>query len=144
VVFDGTDPVFESDETKYFTTFNQHYTAAKSQDPYFNLSLDASATATTGNVHLKIVAADTLPVDSFVAFVGICQNDTPGVLKNFNYVCQHLLSFPVDLVYPDSLDTTLTFNHSIPVDKMDAVAFVQGTSTQKVMQAITKNFEEAK
>ena len=48
----------------------------------------------------------------------------------------------MDLVYPDTLDTTIIFNHSIPVEYMRAVIFIQNMDNKKVMHAITRDFEE--
>jgi hypothetical protein len=64
------------------------------------------------------------------------------MLGLFSYVCQQLYTFPVTLVYPDSLDTNIVFNHNMPVDQMTAVVFVQDTTSKKVMHAVTKQFEE--
>jgi hypothetical protein len=144
VVFDGTDEVFEPNPDAYFTTYNDHMIAAKTDTPKYNLELTATATANAGNIQLRIVTADTIPDDLIMAYAAICQDSIPGIFlpDPFNYVCQQLHSFPIDLVYPDSLDTTIVFNHSIPVERMWAVVFVQDMDTKKIMHAITKQFEE--
>ncbi len=93
---------------------------------------------------MRIITADSIPEDLVLAFVAICQDSIPGVLiqRDFNYVCQQLENFPLDLVYPDSLDTTITFSHAIPVDHMRAVVFIQDMDTKEILHAITKEFEE--
>ena len=142
-MFDGTDEVFESNPDAYFTTFNDHIQAAKTDTPQYNLELTATATPSAGNLALKIVTADTIPTATIIAHIAICQDSIHGfILPFFDYVCQQLHSFPIDLVYPDSLDTTIVFNHSIPVERMWAVVFVQNMATKKIMHAITKQFEE--
>lgn len=142
VIFDGTDEVFEQNPNAYFTTFNDHIRAARADTPSYNLELTATATANAGNLELRIVTADTIPEGQMIAYVVICQDNVPGMLGSFNYVCQDLYDFPVTLVYPDTLDTSIVFNHAIPVDEMTAVFFVQDTISKKVMQSITKPFEE--
>jgi hypothetical protein len=142
VIFDGTDEVFEQNPNAYFTTYVEHIIAAKADTPRYNLELTATATANAGNLELKIVTADTIPSGQMIAYVVICEDNIPGMLHFFNYVCQELYMFPVNLVYPDSLDTNIVFNHNIPVDQMTAVVFVQDTTSKKVMHAATKHFEE--
>ena len=142
VIFDGTDEVFEQNPNAYFTTYDAHIVVAKSDTPHFNLELTATATANAGNVQLKIVTADTIPAGPKIAYVVICQDNIPGMLGLFSYVCQDLYDFPMSLVYPDTLDTNIVFSHNIPVDQMTAVVFVQDTTSKEVMQAITKQFEE--
>lgn len=141
-IFDGTDEVFESNPDLYFTTYDQHIVAAKADTPLYNLELTATASANTGNLQLKIVTADTIPDDLILAFVAISQDSVHGMIKDFNYVCQQLDNFPVDLVYPDSLDTTIIFNHAIPVNQMRAVVFIQDMDTKEVLHAIASEFEE--
>jgi hypothetical protein len=143
-IFDGTDEVFEPNPSLYFDTYSQHIVAAKADTPLFNLELDATASANTGNLQLKIVTADTIPDDLVLAFVAICQDSIRGVViqRDFNYVCQQLENFPIDLVYPDSLDTTIIFSHAIPVNQMRAVVFIQDMDTKEVLSAIASEFEE--
>lgn len=141
--FDGTDEVFEQDPNALFTTYNEHYIAAKSDTPRYNLYLTATATTNAGDLQIRIVTADTIPSGQMLAYVAICQDSIRGFAKNFNYVCQQMYNFPVGLVYPDSLDTIITFSHALPIEKMRAVVFVQSMDTRKVMHSITKGFEEA-
>lgn len=142
VIFDGTDEVFEQNPNAYFTTYDEHIIAAKADTPHYNLELTATATPNAGNLQLKIVTADTIPAGPMIAYVVICQDSIPGMLGLFSYVCQQLYTFPVTLVYPDSLDTNIVFNHGLPIEQMTAVVFVQDTTSKKVMHAITKQFEE--
>ncbi len=142
VIFDGTDEVFEPNSNVYFTTYNDHIIAAKSITPEFNLDLTATATQNAGNIEIQIVTADTITGGDMIAYAVICEDSLPGMLGPFNYVCQQLYTFPVDLVYPDSLDTNIVFNHALQVDQMTAVVFVQDTTSKKVVQAITKRFQE--
>jgi len=141
LVLDGTDKLFIED-TNYYSTYDQHITIAKSATPYFNLGLNARASTNSGTIQLHIVTADTIPEDSIVAFVVICEDSIDGMLKNFNYVCKYLYYFPANLTYPDSLDTTIVFSNTIQPSKMRAVAFIQNIDTKKILQAITKKFEE--
>ncbi len=143
VVFDGTDEVFEPNPDAYLTTYDAHIQAAKADTPQYNLELNATASPTDGNLELKIVTADTIPTATIVANIAICQDSIHGfILPFFDYVCQQIYSFPLDLVYPDSLDTNIVFSHSIPVDQMTAVIFIQNMDTKKIMHSITKDFEE--
>lgn len=139
--FDGTDVVFEPNANAYDTTFNQHIQTARSAIPVYNLELNGTATASSGNLHVKIAPADTFQYDSVYAFVAVCQDSVRGDLGGwFNYVIRQFYQFPISLMFPDSLDTTLTFTHSIPVDKMRGVLFVQNLQTKKVLQAIKTEF----
>jgi len=142
VVFDGTDEVFEPNPDSLLNTYDAHIQAAKADTPQYNLELTATATPNAGNLQLNIVTTDTIPAGGMVTYVAICQDSVRGMMKDFNYVCQQLHSFPLDLVYPDTLDTTIVFNHSIPIDKMTAVVFIQNTATEKIMHSSTKDFEE--
>jgi hypothetical protein len=141
-VFDGTDQVFV--ENPPFTTiFEQHIRAAQAVPPYFNLYItEATASVDTGRVNLRVVTADTIPEDEIVAFVAITEDSLPGITDMFNHVCRFLYQFPVDLVYPDSLDITVTFSHRIPVSRMKTIAFVQDIDTKEMLQAIIRRFEE--
>jgi hypothetical protein len=144
VVFDGTDIVFEPNPDAYLTTFNEHILAAKADTPEYNLDLTALATPFAGELQLKIVTADTIPTATITTYVAICQDSMHGfLLPFFNYVCQQLPSFPLSLVYPDSLDTTIVFSHSLPIEQMNAVIYIQNMDTKKIMHAITRDFEEA-
>ncbi len=91
---------------------------------------------------VTIVTTDTIPAGQMLAFIAICQDSVRGLLKDFNYVCQELYSFPIELSYPDTLDTAITFNHTMPIDKMRAVIFVQNMDTKEIMHSATKQFEE--
>jgi len=141
-IFDGTDEVFEPDPSAFFTTYDAHIVAAKADTPSYNLNLTATATVNAGDLQIRIVTADTIPSGQMIAYVAICQDSLRGLSKNFNFVCQQMYNFPVDLAYPDSLDTVITFDHALPVDKMRAVVFVQDMNTKKIMHSITKQFEE--
>jgi hypothetical protein len=141
-IFDGTDEVFEPNPDLYFETYSQHIVAAKADTPLYNLELTATATTNTGSLQLKIITADTIPDNQILAFVAISQDSVHGLLKEFNYVCLQLENFAVDLVYPDTLDTTIIFNHAIPVDQMRAVVFIQDMDTKAVLSAIASEFEE--
>lgn len=144
VVFDGTDEVFEPNPDAYLTTFDNHIQAAKTDTPQYNLELTATATPNAGNLELKIVTAGSIPTANILAYIAICQDSVHGfIFPFFNYVCQQMYNFPLDLVYPDSLDTTIVFSHALPIDQMTAVIFIQNMDTQKIMHAITKHFEEA-
>ena len=141
VVFDGTDKVFEPNINAFDTVYNQHIQAAKSIAPIYNLTLNGSVTSNTGTLHINISPADTLQHDSVYAFVAVCEDSAAGDMGGiFNYVIRNFYSFPINLIFPDELDTTITFSHSIPVDKMRGVLFVQDVHNKKVLQAIKKHF----
>jgi hypothetical protein len=143
IVIDGTDEVFESNPDAYLTTYNSHIQAAKADTPQYNLELTTTATQNAGNMQLRIITTDSIPAGNILTYVAICQDSIPGFASpSFNYVCQQLFSFPLDLVFPDTLDTTIVFSHSVPVEQMTAVIFIQNMDTEKVMHAITKHFEE--
>ena len=142
-VFDGTDEVFESNPDAYFTTYDAHILAAKTDTPQYNLELDATASPSAGNLELRIITADTIPAATIITHVAICQDSVPGfLLPFFSYVCQQLYTFQLDLAYPDTLDTTIVFSHSLPVNHMSAIIFIQNMQTNEIMHAITKEFEE--
>ncbi len=144
VVFDGMTQVFL--EFPPFTgVYRQVIDVARGAPPYFNLLIsDASASQTVGSFNLRIVTADTIPDsdDGIVTFITILEDDLPGSYGTFNHVCRDQFHFPVDLSYPDTLDTTIVFQHSIPVSKMKTVVFVQNLDTKEIMQAIISPFLE--
>ncbi len=145
VVFDGTDQVFEPEPSA--ATYEQHIRVAQSVTPHFNLSMELTASQNTASINLRIVTADTIPDDEIVAFVTISEDSLRGAIPpfhTFDRVCRDMFQFPVDLVYPDSLDTIITFNHTIPINRMRAVLFIQDLDTKEVMQAIIQKFEEKK
>jgi hypothetical protein len=124
-------------ESSYYTTYNQHIVSAKSYVPGYNLYLDGTATSSSGNLHIKIVPADTLHRDSVYAFVAVCEDSVLGDLgSRFNFVCRKFYSFPINIVYPDSFTTSINFSHSIPIGKITGVLFVQNLNTKEVLQAI--------
>ena len=141
--FDGTDEVFEQDTAAFITTYTSYITAAKADTPRYNLDLTATATANAGDVMFTIVTTDTIPAGQMIAFIAICQDSVRGFVKDFNYVCEELYRFPIELGFPDTLDTAITFSHAIPIEKMRAVVFVQNMDTREIMHSATKQFEEA-
>lgn len=142
-IFDGTDQVFEQDPSAFITTYTSYITAAKADTPRYNLDLTATATANAGDLQIMIITTDTIPAGQMLVFAAICQDSVRGFLKDFNYVCEELYRFPIELSYPDTLDTAITFNHTMPIDKMRAVVFVQNMDTKEIMHSATKQFEEA-
>jgi hypothetical protein len=128
------------------TTYKNSINAARTVTPSFNLTLDAQGTTTSGSITFKIVNVDSLlDPDSVYAFVAVCQDSVDGILLDFNYVCRYLYYFPVSVVFPDSVDTTITFANTYPVEYLHAVAFIQNlknSSAQhlKVYQAATVPF----
>ena len=145
LVFDGTDVAFEPNQNAYDTTFNQHIQAAKSVVPIYNLSLEGTATNNTGSLHVRILPADTLVHDSVYALIAICQDSVIGDLGGiYNYTVKGLSSFPVNIFYPDSMDTTIIFSHSAPIDKLRAVLFMQDMHSKKVLQTTKYEFTEDK
>jgi len=143
VFFDGPDVVWEPDPGKYDSLFAARIEIARTATPYFNLYINnATASPSTGSIDLTIVTADTIPDDEIIAYVAILQDSLPGAYTTFMYICQELYSFPVELTYPDTFDTIITFSHAIPVQNMKTVVFVQDIDTREVMQSIISPFEE--
>ncbi len=143
VIFDGTIFVWEQNPTNYDSVFRQAIEVSRTTTPYFNLYINnATASASTGNLDLSIITADTIPDGEIIAYVAILQDSLHGAYTTFYKVCQQLYAFPLELTYPDTLDTVLTFAHAIPVNYMTAVVFVQDTVSKEVMQSIRSSFQE--
>lgn len=140
--FDGTDEVFEQDPSLYFESYDAHITAAKADTPSYNLEVTATATASAGDMQIQIITADTIPSGQILAYAAVCQDSAVWFDIYSNYIIKEMFVFPLDLVYPDTLDTVITFSHTLPVDKMRAVVFVQNMDTKKIMHSATKQFEE--
>ena len=142
VIFDGTIVVQEENPTYYDSVYRQVIEVARTVTPYFNLYINnATASPSTGNLDFSIITADTIPEGEIIVYVAILQDTLPGMYTTFCKVCQELYAFPLELTYPDTLDTVLTFAHTIPVDKMSAVIFVQDTLSKEVMQSIRSPFQ---
>ncbi|MCX7994674.1 MAG: hypothetical protein N3A65_02725 [candidate division WOR-3 bacterium] len=145
VVFDGTDAVFEPDPNKYDSIYNIHYQLARTNTPYYNLTIDSAITEPSiARFKLKIVAADSIPSGEINAFVAITEDSLRGAYGTFYRVCRALYEFPVELQYPDSMIKYFEFSHNIPASKMRATVFIQNKGTKEVMQTISTKFEEAK
>jgi hypothetical protein len=142
LVFDGTDMVREENIDAYYSTFLQHFLIAKSTAPLYNLSLNGVVSTNSGTLHVKVMPADTLYHDSTNAVVVICQDSVQGMLGPQNWIASQFYTFPVSLFYPDSLDTTITFTHSIPVNKITGVLFMQDLNSKKVLQATKIKFSK--
>ncbi len=143
VIFDGTIVVWEQGPPYYDNVFRQAIEVARTVTPYFNLYINnATASPSTGNLDFSIITADTIPEGEIIAYVAILQDSLPGSYITFQKVCQELYAFPLELTYPDTLDTVLTFAHTIPVSDMSAVIFVQDTMSKEVMQSIGSPFQE--
>ncbi len=138
LMVDGTDSIYA--ENNYYTLYKLYVDAARTDTPLFNLEITATGDSNSGSVDLRFVTADTLPEDNIVGCLAICQDSLAGFLKDFNYVCKQFYSFPLIMVYPDTLDTTITFTHNLLVNKLRAVAFVQNLDTKEILQAITTKF----
>lgn len=143
VIFDGTLLSAEPQTSNYDSSYRANIDIARTRVPYFNLDIDsASASQSTGAFDLMIVAADTIPEDEINAFVVILEDSLDGSYTTFMKVCRSLYEFPLTLAYPDTLDTTITFSHSIEPSKMTVVVFVQDMDTKEVMQSTMSYFEE--
>jgi len=141
LIVDG-NKIQTNDSIAYKNSIN----AARTITPSLNLTLDAQGTSGNGSVTLKIVNVDSLlALDSVYALIAVCQDSVDGVLKDFNYVCRYLFSYPISVPYADSIDTTITFTNAFPVEKLHAVAFIQNLKSSdihflKVYQAVTVPF----
>lgn len=143
VIFDGTNVVWEQNPANYDSVFRQAIEVARTTPPYFNLYInDATASPSTGNLDITIITADTIPQGEMIAYVAILQDSLPGAYTTFYKLCQELYTIPLELAYPDTLDTVLTFAHTIPLNYMSAVVFVQDTLSKEVMQTIRSPFQE--
>lgn len=143
VVFDGTDVVFEPNPDAYDSVFAGHIRFAKSSAPAYNLMLSGSVTQSNAIVNIKITPVDTIHHESTYAFLAVCEDSLRGILSSsffYNYVIQQLYSFPISLFLTDSLDTTITFTHTIAPVNLRTVLFVQQLSSQKILQAVEKRF----
>jgi hypothetical protein len=140
IMVDGTDSVYA--QGNYYTVFKSYLEAARTVVPLFNMEITATADSGFGSVALRFVTADTLPGNNLIGCLAICQDSTRNIFNNFdfNYICKKFYSFPLNLVYPDTLDTTVTFTHNLLVNKLRAVAFVQDLDTKEILQAITTKF----
>lgn len=133
------------DSTAFVGTIN----TARSVPPKFNITLTAQATASDGSIELNVITVDSFmtadsfqTADSIYAFIAVCQDSVHGNQKDFNYICRRLYFFPIAVPYPDTLDTTISFTHSFPVDKLHAVSFIQTlvNTSKTVYQAATVHF----
>lgn len=146
VIFDGTAVVWEASPNDYDSVYTLYIEAARSETPYYNLYIDSAFVGpSTGRLNLKIVAADTIPDDEITVYINVLEDslpdtDLPGVF--LYHVCRQQFSFPLEIAYPDTFDTTITFSHSSQSDKMKTVIFVQDIDTKEVMQSIISPFEE--
>lgn len=143
VIFDGTTVVWEASPSAYYGRYAQADTVARSATSLFNIYiLDATASATTGSIDLRIVPTDSLPDDELMVCAAVLEDTLAGAYTTFMHVCRELYAFPWQLAYPDSLDTTITFSHNIPVGRMNTVVFVQDMDTREILQATQRGFQE--
>ena len=142
-IFDGTIVVWEPSPDAYYPRYAQADSIARAVEPLFNIDiLDATASTTTGSIEMRLVPTDTLPDDELAVFAAVVEDTLPGAYTSFMHVCRDLYKFPWQLSYPDSLDTTITFSHDIPVNQMKVVVFVQDIDTREVLQATRSYFQE--
>jgi hypothetical protein len=143
VIFDGTVVVWEASPSAYYGRYAQSDSVARTVESLFNIHiLDATASATTGSLDLRFVPSDTLSDDNLMVFVAVLEDTLAGAYDTFMDVCRELYAFPWHLAYPDSLDTTITFSHNIPVSRMNTVVFVQDIDTREILQATQSHFQE--
>lgn len=143
VIFNGTYVAWEQNPSNYDSVFTENIEAARTQPPYFNIYVDSAyASPSTGTFDLRIITADTIPEGNVVGFIAVLEDSLPGAYTEFMHVCRALYQFPVTLVYPDTLDTTITFSHSIPPHNLKTVVFIQDLDTKEVMQAQITGFME--
>ena len=143
VIFDGTVVVWEASPNAYYGRYAQADTVARAVPSLFNIFiLDASASASTGSIELRLVPTDTLPDDELTVFAAVLEDTLAGAYGTFMHVCRELYAFPWQLSYPDSLDTTISFSHSIPVNRMKTVVFVQDANAREILQATQSHFQE--
>lgn len=146
VIFDGTAVVWEASPNNYDSVYTVYIEAARSKTPYYNLYVDSALVgASTGRLNLKIVATDAIPDDEIAVYINVLEDSLPDLtspLFVFYSVCRQQFSFPLEIVYPDTFDTTITFSHSSQSDKMKTVVFIQDIDTKEVMQSISSPFEE--
>jgi len=146
VIFDGTAVVWEGNPNNYDSVYTVYVEAARSETPYYNLYIDSALVGpSTGRLNLKIVAVDTIPDDEIAVYINVLEDSLPdtGIPGVFLYhICRQQFSFPLEIAYPDTFDTTITFSHSSQSDKMKTVIFIQDIDTKEVMQSIISPFEE--
>ena len=124
----------------YYDTYQPFIDSALAIGSTFNLTMTTVANAGQGSVDLKIVDTDSLLDDSLIAVIVICQDGIPGVNKQYNYVAKFMFTLPVTVTYADTVTTTVTFTHCLPVNSLRAVAFIQGYHSRRVLQAIARSF----
>ncbi len=145
-VFDGTAVVWEASPNNYDSVYTVYVEVARSVTPYYNLYIDSALVGpSTGRLNLKIVAADSIPDDEIAVYMNVLEDSLPDLTTPpivFYSVCRQQFSFPLEIAYPDTFDTTITFSHSSQSDKMKTVVFIQAIDTKEVMQSIISPFEE--
>ncbi|UCC11287.1 MAG: hypothetical protein JSW02_07995 [candidate division WOR-3 bacterium] len=143
VILDGAIIVWEASPNAYYARYAQADSVARTVQSLFNIYiLDATASATTGSIELRLVPSDTLPDDELAVFAAILEDTLIGAYDTFMHVCRELYTFPWQLSYPDSLDTTITFSHNMPVNRMKTVVFVQNIDTREIFQTTRSYFQE--
>jgi hypothetical protein len=143
IIFDGAQVVWEMNPSNYDSMFRQAVEIARTTEPYFNLAINnAIASQSNASLDLMIVAADTIPDDELICCIAILQDSLPGAYTTFYRICQEFYEFPLELSYPDTLDTTFSFSHNIPLDKMRVVLFVKNLANNEIMQGTMSFFQE--
>jgi hypothetical protein len=143
VIFDGTIVVWEANPANYDSVFRQSVEVARTTAPYFNLEItSATADTSVGRIDFMIIATDTIPESDLAANVAVLQDSLPGAYTTFYRVCQQLYTLPIEIAYPDTIDTFIVFSHTIPVEYMSAVLFVQDTLSKQIMQTTRCDFPE--
>ncbi len=146
VILDGTAVVWEASPNNYDSVYTVYVEAARSVTPYYNLYIDSALVGpSTGRLNLKIIAADTIPNDEIAVYINVLEDSLrdltlPSIV--FYHICRQQFSFPLEIAYPDTFDTTITFSQSSQNDKKKTVVFIQDIDTKEVMQSIISPFEE--
>lgn len=143
VIFDGSEVVWEPQIPNYKSRYEQAFTVVRTVTPLFNISvLNANASSGVGSIELRIVASvDTVIEGEVSVFIAVLEDSLLGAYTTFVNVCQQLLEFPIEIAYPDSMDTTVTFSHNVPTDKMKAAIFIQNMDTKDIYQTTYGYFQ---
>ncbi|OGC38906.1 hypothetical protein A2Y85_01740 [candidate division WOR-3 bacterium RBG_13_43_14] len=136
VIFDGSEVAWEQIPANYDSVYHEFFRIVRTIAPYFNLETDSVfSDSTTAGFMLWVVPTDTLPSNTINTFIIVLEDSLLGNYTTHVNVCRDIMQFPVDMVYGDTLDTNIVFNHNIPTGRLKAAVFVQNMDTKEVMQA---------
>ncbi|MBN2619986.1 hypothetical protein JXB22_02760 [candidate division WOR-3 bacterium] len=142
-IFDGTNVVWEGNPTAYEDVYTEAFTIARTVTPLFNITItDPVTSVTQANFKLELVPTDTLPDDEVCAFIAICEDSLPGAYTTFMHLCRGLQEIPLSIAYPDTMNESVIFSHTIEAQRLSAVVFIQDVDTKEILQSAMTRFQE--